>query len=69
MLGGTRKQQEANMAKKDDDRVYRLGMADPRTAPERVAALVNRAFSSKKKQTRKYDDDPTTMAINRRAKK
>jgi hypothetical protein len=57
------------MAKKDDDRVYRLGMADPRSAPERVAALVNRAFSGKKKQTRKYDDDPTTMAINRRAKK
>jgi hypothetical protein len=57
------------MAKKDDPVHYKLGMADPRQLPERVAAIVNRAFSEKKNQPRNYDDSPTKMAINRKAKK
>ncbi len=39
------------------DKIYSQGGSDPRTGPERLAALVNRAFASKDdKQVRAYGE-------------
>lgn len=54
------------MAQKE--KVYRLGLADPRSGAERVAGAINRVASGNRKApVRKYDDSPTTMAKNRAA--
>lgn len=48
---------------KGKERVYRAGLADPRSGAERVAGLVNRVASGNKAATvRRYDDSPTQMA-------
>lgn len=60
------------MAKKraPKEQIYRQGMADPRTGPERIAGLVNRAAQvDRKAPVRRYDDSPATMAKNRKKKK
>lgn len=52
------------------ERVYKLGLADPRTGPERVAGTVNRAVQvDRKSPVRRYDDSPAVMAKNRAAVK
>ncbi len=53
----------------EKERVYRLGMADPRSGPERIMGMVNKAFANKvaKKQHRSYDDSPEQMRKNLQA--
>lgn len=56
------------MAKKET--IKRLGLADPRTGPERVTGLVNRVLSGNKNApVRRYDDTPAQMAAKRGASK
>lgn len=43
------------------ERVYKSGLADPRSGAERVAGLINRAATGNK-AVRRYDDSPTQMA-------
>ena len=60
----------AEGGKVDKERVYRSGMADPRSGAERIAGMINRVASGNRKApVRQYDDSPTTMAKNRRASK
>lgn len=50
------------------ERVYRAGMADPRSGPERIAGMINRVASGNRKApVRQYDDSPSKMAKNRKA--
>lgn len=49
------------------ERVHRLGLGDPRTGPERFMSTIARGLSPDKKQNRKWDDSPETMAKNKRA--
>lgn len=52
------------------ERVYKAGLADPRSGSERIAGLVNRVASGNRKSpVRQYDDSPTQMAKNRTASK
>lgn len=55
---------------KDKERVYKVGLADPRSGKERLAGLVNRALSGNRKSPgRAYDDSPSQMAKKRSASK
>lgn len=47
-------------------RIFKQGLADPRTGPERIIGLVNKALASPttKKQGRRYDDSPSKRARN-----
>ena len=50
------------------ERIYRVGLADPRTGPERIAGLVNRAVTvGRKAPVRSYDDSPSVMARKKAA--
>lgn len=52
------------------ERIYRVGLADPRTGAERLAGLVNRAVSGNRKApVRQYDDSAAVMAKNRGKRK
>jgi hypothetical protein len=53
------------MAKKraPKEQIYRQGLGDPRTGPERIAGLVNRAAQGSP-AVRRYDDSPADMAKN-----
>jgi len=56
--------------KRDKENIYRMGMADPRTGPERLAGVVNRVVQGyRNAPIRSYDDSPTQMAITRKAGK
>lgn len=56
------------MAKTPKERIYKAGLGDPRTGPERIAGVVNRALSGNRKAPgRAYDDSPTVMARNKAA--
>jgi hypothetical protein len=55
------------MAKRE--KVHRLGLTDPRSGPERVAAVVNRIASGNRKEAvRFWEDSPTDMAKKRKKK-
>lgn len=65
-MPSTRQQRETDVAK-GKERIYRQGLADPRSGAERgaerVAGLVNRVASGNKAATvRRYDDSPSQMA-------
>lgn len=49
------------------EKVHRLGGSDPRTGPERLMSALAAGLSKDKKQGRRWDDSPETMAKNRRA--
>lgn len=52
------------------EKIYKVGLADPRSGPERAIALVNRVVQGfSQAPVRKYDDSPTKMAQNRKAGK
>lgn len=52
------------------ERIYRQGLADPRSGSERLAGTVNRAVQvDRKSPVRRYDDSPAVMAKNRAAVK
>jgi len=58
------------MKQPDKERIYRLGLADPRTGAERIAATINRVASGNRKApVRQYDDTLMQMARNRGARK
>ena len=60
----------AEGGKADREKVYKQGLGDPRTGPERVAGLINRAATQgRKAPVRQYDDSPATMRKNRAASK
>lgn len=43
--------------------VKRVGLADPRTGPEKLLAMANKVASGNRRQkTRTYDDSPTELA-------
>lgn len=46
------------------EKVYKQGLADPRTGPERLMGLAARALSPDKKQGRRWDDDDATRRRN-----
>lgn len=55
---------------KDKEKVYRQGLADPRSGGERIAAALNRVASGNRKApVRQYDDSPSQMAKNKGARK
>lgn len=46
--------------------IYRVGLGDPRSGPERVTAVVNKVLSGNSSApVRKMDDTPAKMAENR----
>lgn len=48
------------------EKIYKQGLADPRSGPERLAGMVHRVLSGNRKSpVRKYDDDPMTMRRNK----
>ncbi len=50
------------------EKIYKLGMADPRSGAERIAGMVNRVASGNRKSpVRNYDDSPAQMAAKRKA--
>ncbi len=49
------------------EKVHRLGLGDPRTGPERLMSALSAGLSKDKRQGRRWDDSPETMAKNRRA--
>lgn len=52
------------------EKVYRLGLTDPRSGPERVAAIVNRVASGNRKSpVRFWEDNENTMAKKRKSSK
>ena len=52
------------------EKIYRAGLADPRSGVERAAGLVNRALSGNRKSPgRAYDDSPSQMAKARGKKR
>lgn len=54
------------MAKKE--KIYKAGLADPRSGGERLAGLINRVASGNRKSpVRLWDDTPTQMAQKRKA--
>lgn len=54
--------------KNGKERIYKQGLADPRSGAERAAGLVNRALSGNRKAPgRAYDDSPAQMARNKAA--
>lgn len=54
--------------KNGKEKVYKAGLADPRTGGERIAGLVNRALSGNRKSPgRSYDDSPAQVARNKAA--
>jgi hypothetical protein len=51
------------------ERIYRMGLADPRSGSERVVGLINRVVTGQgKAPVRQYDDSPTQMAKNKQRK-
>lgn len=48
----------------EKERVYRLGLADPRTGAERFMGLLSKAVSPVGYQNRKWDDDPQVVRNN-----
>lgn len=48
--------------KKSGEKIHRLGLADPRSGKERLAAAVNRVTSGNRKSpVRKFDDSPEEL--------
>jgi hypothetical protein len=46
--------------------IYRVGLGDPRTGPERITAVVNKVLSGNSAApVRKWDDSPEEMAAKR----
>ena len=54
---------------KDSEKLYRMGLGDPRSGPERFAGALTRATRSRaiRAQDRRYDDSAEKMARNIRA--
>lgn len=56
------------MAKRE--KIYKAGLADPRSGAERFAGMFNRVASGNKNSPmRYYDDSPSEMAAKRKASK
>lgn len=53
--------------KSTKERIGRLGGSDTRTGPERFMSAISAGLSKDKKQGRKWDDSPETVAKNKRA--
>lgn len=52
------------------EKIYKAGLGDPRSGPERLVGLFNRVASGNKNSpARYYDDTPEQMAAKRKASK
>lgn len=49
------------------ERIYRAGGSDGRSGPARLMDAISTAVSPDRKQGRRWDDSPETVARNRRA--
>lgn len=50
------------------EKIYKVGLADPRSGASRVAGLINRVASGNAKSpVRRWDDTPSQMAAKRKA--